>query len=646
MEMKIAGQNEIHEMYLQNLEFMPPWIKALVEQIDETELWNKIKVTYNEEGYPVCSFEEDNKSFQITSRQPVREAERWGGKIPVRGAGGIFLFGSGFGYPLFELFEKKQPHTLIVVFEQNLFLFKAMLFFFDFRSMLKSKKLIFLIGEIEDFAKAFDQLFFSIAFANCNSPVFAYTGIANRNWKSEYKKIYQYIFTQLSLYVFYIGNDHLDNLIGLCNLLENCGEIIRNPYLSCLMDTYQGVPAFIIANGPSLDKNINELKKIERKGLIISTESAIIPLLRNEIKPNILTIIERTIYTYLYHFENVPYPEDMALICLGLVDKRVLPSFPGQKIPVFRNTEAINQWVNNHLGDGGAIDAGANVSHLAFELAVFLGADPIIFVGQDYAYGPEGVTHSKDAVYQEEKGKRAREIMKSKPVVYVESNEGTMIPSNQIWKDFRLGLEQKIASHPEKTVINATEGGARIRGAGCDRLSKVIEEYCSKPLDRDVFERIAEEKRNVSQVERTEKLAVFISNIHEYVDFFRNAYQISQNGKLACTEAMNMAKQNEIDRSVLEEAYLKNLGTYQDLIQDDLCRSFSQQIIFAYYYLMNQLGLIDTPEKTVEIFRIQHNFFQNLCDVYQSVAVHLENGAEKLEWILSDLNTESLEENT
>lgn len=631
--MIIAKQNETKEMFLKNLQLLTPWLKESVLQIDETELWEKVKITYNEEGYPICRYYENNTSFQITSERPVQEAEQWCKGISTQGAGGIFMFGSGFAYSLFEIFAQKQPHTLVILFEHNIYLFAAMLYYFDLEPIIKTQKIAFLIGDIEHFAKAFDQLFFSIAFASCTSPAFAFTHMAQRNFKSQYMIIYQHIFQKLALFVFYIGNDHLDNLIGLRNLLANIKEIVQNPYITCLKDKYKDVPAFIIANGPSLDKNIHQLEKIQGKGLIISTESAIIPLMKNKIKPDILTIIERTKYTYLYHFENVEYPEDMALLCLGLVDKQVYPSFPGQKIPVFRNAEAINQWINKFLGDGSAIDAGANVSHLAFELAVYLGANPIVLVGQDYAYGPEGVTHSKDAVYSEEKGKLAREIMKSKPIVYVEGNEETMIPTNQLWKDFKQGLEQKIATHSYKTILNATEGGAKIKGTKCEQLSRVIEEYCIRPLPCLVHEVIAENKAEISMELRKESLIKFIKNVEEYAELFRNLSQEAINGKLTCKKMMYLSQEKDSEKysSILEEAYKKSIETYQIFIKDDLCRCFSQQVIFAYYYLMNRLGLINTPEKITEIFRIQHEFFHCLNIVCQSVSIHFENAVELLE---------------
>ncbi|GAB6087285.1 motility associated factor glycosyltransferase family protein [Alkaliphilus crotonatoxidans] len=639
--MIIARENEKRDMYKKNLMLLNPWIKDILEKVDETVLWERIKVTYSPDGYPIGHYCEGDHSFQITGTDPWQEAGIWCDNVPIEGKGAVFMYGSGFGYHLSEVFKRKQAHTLVIVFEENLYLFAAMLHYFDMEAIISTQKIVFLVGDITDFSKAFDQLFFSIVFANCTVPALYFTPLAQRNWKEQYMKIHQYVFSQLGLYVFYIGNDHLDNLIGLHNLLANLKEILTNPYLSCLKDQYQNIPAFIIGNGPSLDKGLEDLKKIQDRGLIISTESAIIPLLRNGIKPHILTIIERTKYTYEYHFKNVDYPQDMALLCLGLVDRQVYPAFPGAKIPLFRRQEAINEWLNRFIGDGSALEAGANVSHLALELAVYLGADPIVFVGQDYAYGPEGVTHSKDALYLQEEGKRAREILEAKPVVYVEGNEEQQVASNQLWVDFKQGLEGKIATHSHKTIINATEGGAKIKGAQRQSLKQVIEGYCKDTIERPVHQLILDHRARLSVSERIPRLMALLESIESYARLFRSLSQRASKGKLTCRKMMVLSREQDQEkyRPILEGAYQNNIAAYQLFIKDDLVRCFCQQVIFIYYHLMNRQGLLDTPEKITEIFGIQHDFFQHLNVVCQSVSVHLEDAQANIRQLLEVLNT-------
>ena len=638
--MGIAKQNEIKEMYEKNLQLLNPWMRETAMKIDENELWKKIEVTYNDEGYPVCRYRQDDTVFRIVSEQPLPEAQKWCKTVLKQASGAIFLFGSGFGYPLFELFAHKMSHTLVVVFEEDLFLFKAMLYYFDLEPLFKSGKLILLVGDSQYFSLAFFELFYSINFFSCTCPVFSFTPAAQRNFKERYIQIYRFVLSQMAYLTFYIGNDHLDTMIGLCNLIANAGAVVRNPFISCLKDKYKDTPAFIVANGPSLDKNIGQLKKIDGKGLIISVESAIVPLIKNGIKPDILTIIERSEKTFTYHLENRNFPDDMALICLAMVDKQVFPSFKGAKIPIFRKGEAINEWVNQSLGDGSAIDAGANVSHLAAELAAYLGANPIVFVGQDYAYGTEGATHSRDAAYYEQTGKATRSFVESLPVVYVEGNDGYPIPTNFIWKDFKLGLEMKIMTHPEKLFLNATEGGAKINGTETIPLAEAIQKYCTEQIPYRVNSIIDENSQNISMPQRTERLKKLIESAKEQAILFRGYVQDTVRGKLDCKRMVNLSQSEDANHEVLDEIHRKNLQVFDAFIRNGLCRHFTQQWFFVYYYLLNRLGAIDTPEKVTENFKIQYNTFQYLNIVNQSLGIHLENAVESLQDQLRDLENE------
>lgn len=221
----------------------------------------------------------------------------------------------------------------------------------------------------------------------------------------------------------------------------------------------------------------------------------------------------------------------------------------------------------------------------------------------------------------------------------MESNEGTMIPSNQLWTDFKQGLEQKIATHSHKIIINATEGGAKIKGTKCEQLANVIEECCNKPIPYRIYELIDSNKMKLSITERKEGLGKFIKSVEEYARLFRNLSQETAKGKLTCKAMIRLSKEQDSAkyRSILEETYQKNINTYQLFIADELYRCFSQQVIFVYFYLMNRIGVIDTPEKITEIFEIQHGFFHHLNIVYQSLSIHLEDAIEPLRSILKEL---------
>lgn len=633
------NSEQTQKTFEKNMRILPPWLRDRVLQINESELQNRIDITFSEKKLPICRYRQGNRCFQITGEHPVQEAQVWAETHPFNQANAVFVYGCGFGYPLAEIMVRKDPQAFVLVFEQDVFLFRAMLYFFDLEPFARTNQIAFLVGDCDCFANAFENLFYTTKCFGCTFPAEVFTYAAQRNFKEDYLKIHQYVFEQLSLLVFHIGNDHLDNLIGLRNMLKNTKEILQSPGLGCLKDVYRGFPAFIIANGPSLDRNIRDLKNIRGKGLILSVESAIKPLLKNGIQPDILTVIERTKGTYTCHFQGMHYPKDLALICLALVDPHVFPSFHGEKIPVFRKAEAVNAWISGHLSKESSLDAGANVSHLALEIAAYLGADPIIFVGQDYAFGANGMTHSKDSVYYEERGKKTRDIIHSRPVVYVEGNDGTMIPSYQLWVDFRHGLERKIAAHTDRTFLNATEGGAKIKGTVCMPLNRAIEQYCTRPLPKRVHEQIAANRKKTQLQDLQKRLDAFLESILQYIDSFRKLAREATEKRLACGQMLHLYEQGgyEENKKQMEKICQEHLENLQDFIRDFLHRSFCQQILFANYYFINRIGNVSSKETTQNMLYAQYRFFDQLHIVCQSTSVYLEDAAATIKKLQHDL---------
>lgn len=622
----MKAENQL--LFEKNLKLLTVWLRQMLEKVDDETLWRSIEVTHNADGYPVCLYHRDGKRFHITSEQPMQESQRWyNAHKDVEGTGAIFLYGCGFGYPIMEIFAHKKSHTLVVVFEEDICLFKAMLYFFDFEPIVKTGKIAFLIGSSEDFAVAFEQLFFNVSFISCTYPDVVYTLPAQRNFKAQYIKIHREVFEKLSLLVLYLGNDHFDNLLGFVNMMANAKEIAENPHISCLKNQYKGFPAFVVSNGPSLDKNIEALKEVRGRGLIICVESAIVPLLKHHIAPDILAVIERIRASYELHFKDIAYPKGISLLSLAVADPRVFAAFPGERVPILRDKEIVNLWTSSYLGDGSVIDAGVNVSHLATEIAVYLGADPVIFVGQDFAYGEDDGTHSKDSIYAEEKGRQYDDRIKSRTTVYTEGNSAPRVRSNQMWMDFKQGLELKIAAHPGKTFINATQGGAKIIGMQCMRLFDAIQQYCKGPIPRRVDELIRENKEEISPEERERSVADYMSSIQKYIKLFREAAREGQQRALECKKMLCLSKKNQKGKynALLEEAYQTNIKIFGRLIMNGMFRCFLQQVIFANYYLLNRLKAIDTEDKIREVFKTHFHFFSHIRVICQSVSIHFED---------------------
>ncbi|MEA5038656.1 MAG: 6-hydroxymethylpterin diphosphokinase MptE-like protein [Clostridiaceae bacterium] len=631
--MKIAKSDETQAMYQKNLELLPQWLKDTVSGVSEEALGERTEITYNSEGLPVCIYKRDGAVFHITSGHPIKESEMWVSSLHLEDSSLAFLYGCGFGYPLFELFAKKPPQAVVVVFERDVCLFKAMLYYFDLSPLFETQKIIFYVGDSACFGKLFSETFCSRLFFVATYPTILFTFSAARHFKQEYLEIHRYIFGKLTFVMSCVGNSHQDDMLGMRNLFANLKEIVRSPYLSSMKDKFRGVTAVIVSNGPSLDKSIPLLKKIQGKCLMICAESAIVPLTKRGIKPDILCVLERSKIDYVYHFKDHRYPADIALFTLVVADPRILPSFEGEKLPIFRMGEGINRWVNSMIGDGSALDAGTSVAHLAAGSAIHLGADPIIFVGQDLSYSSDGATHSKDAVISQDVGKPERDFFHALPTVMVEGNDGTMLPSNFLWAHFRTGIETIISNCPEHHFYNATEGGAKIKGAGREKFSKLIEQYCTEPLPHRVNELLAEERKKISVEERGEMLEKLTADIKRYAVMFRNLARKMNLKRLESERMLRLCVDQDEKKymEIFDEVYRRNLLFFYQCLSDGLSCFFFQRVYCAYFYLMDQLGAIDSRKKRMQIFDLHRQFFRDLGVVSGSVAVALEKTALEAE---------------
>ena len=88
-----------------------------------------------------------------------------------------------------------------------------------------------------------------------------------------------------------------------------------------------------------------------------------------------------------------------------------------------------------------------------------------IIIGQDLAFGEDGTSHAKNAVYGTHEINPEEMEQKGQKIMVEKYGGGGMIESTKIWKLFLTFYERDIANTPYPIeVINATEGGARIHG--------------------------------------------------------------------------------------------------------------------------------------------------------------------------------------
>lgn len=298
-------------------------------------------------------------------------------------------------------------------------------------------------------------------------------------------------------------------------LLQNIPNIMKEPPLVHFKDVYKGKTAVIVSAGPSLDRNIETLKKYRDKFILFTVGTAVKTLYRNDIKPDFLCIIET--YNSSKQVEGLDL-SDVYFITEPYANP-ALRDFKYKKI--FSHISA-NSPINlfwSKICDENIEEywSKGTVSYTALNSARLLGCSKLILVGQDLAY-IGGQCYSKDSAYKDlvcsfnsEKNKweitardfeafsnaistdpdinvrnetaNRRLYRLNNSLYYVKGIKGDMVPTESVYAVFIKPLSEFAEHFNDREYINTSLEGAQIDGyknisleealQGCDSVGDI-----------------------------------------------------------------------------------------------------------------------------------------------------------------------------
>lgn len=266
---------------------------------------------------------------------------------------------------------------------------------------------------------------------------------------------------------------------------ENYIEIMKNNFESnikqydcfanLLFNKFTNIPIFIVSAGPSLDNNIKELKKVKNKGVILAVGTAVKPLLKSGIIPNLIIMSDLSPQLYKAQLDNL----DLSAPVIGLstTDKNIMINYNGIKLLALQEGYSLAEdyALKNNIE---LVNTGGSVSTLALDLAIKMGSNKIIFVGQDLAY-TNNKSHSSIGKSKEVKINNNSRIVKD-----IYGNDTHTSKSLYIYLKW---IQNRILKEANITFIDATEGGAYIQGTQISTLKETIESCAELNLDMQEF---------------------------------------------------------------------------------------------------------------------------------------------------------------
>ncbi len=271
--------------------------------------------------------------------------------------------------------------------------------------------------------------------------------------------------------------------------LENLPYIAEHNSLSALEDLFKNVPMVLISPGPSLDKNIGQLKQLIGKALLVATQPAAKALSVAGIFPNIIILADPSDLTY--QLEDVQMDKVDALL-LGVSCHPDLYKKYSGKILTFNVNGGIDNWISDIFSDTvPRISSGGSVSTTALHIGMYLKCDPIILVGQDLSMsnGKIYATNAADGaisvnfkdddkslVYRNISenyiksinNKQWAEVSFSSKVELLPGYYGGFVKTKSDYALFHSEFETAAVNNKLKAtptvLLNCTEGGAFIKG--------------------------------------------------------------------------------------------------------------------------------------------------------------------------------------
>lgn len=237
--------------------------------------------------------------------------------------------------------------------------------------------------------------------------------------------------------------------------------------IDVLESKFRGKSLYIVAAGPSLDKNFMELKKVGENGVILATGTVFRKLVNAGIYPDYVIGIDATklIHRQIEGLENLNIP----LIGLSTVYKSFMQDYSGEKYIVYQSGYKKAEQVAKEKGYK-LYQTGGSVSTLALDIGIHFTCKKVIFLGLDLAY-PNGMKHATGTDFVD--------VMNTEFMDEIEDIYGNLVYTSKNMNIYRKWIEQRIKQINNIEFIDATEGGAKIAGMKILKMTEVIRDKVS-----------------------------------------------------------------------------------------------------------------------------------------------------------------------
>jgi hypothetical protein len=471
-----------------NLDLLRRRQPKLAEQLANLPPSDRVSVEPARGGLLTATYEtDDGKKHRLCSRyNPQREATRAIESLQLDPRQNQMHFGFGLGYSAQAILANlKSDHPKLIVCERYPEILHAALSYRDLRPLLSDSRVLLFVGP--QTRGLFPQFWENVVAFMLNGLQLSDNQACASTAPEWYDEVREVVLDAIRACKVGLNTKFIDGRRFLDNTLCNAPlQAISRP-IKPVLDLMRGKPVIIVAAGPSLDSNVEQLRGMQEQAFILCVDTAYRNLITRGIVPHLVVTIDARDNS-LRHLQGIKEPTG-ALLAFDLeASHNSIRSFGGPRLAVGVTKSNLTIWLDSVLGGKGMIPKGSNVMLSAYHLAEEAGAEPIILIGCDLAYPREGgSTHAGQTAFaanfqqRERDGKRYilqpsvddPKVWDELEVHMVEGVDGQPVPTIPQLYTYLSMLESLVAQGRSR-VLNATEGGARIHGTETITLAEAL----------------------------------------------------------------------------------------------------------------------------------------------------------------------------
>ena len=454
---------------------------------------------------------------------PREEATNFADAVDLREKAVVAVLGFGLGYHIAQLGDLICRTGLLVVLEPDIALLRAVLSKVDWSEAFQRTNILFFTGE-EPLGR------YSERFAGSDGILIQGVQIvehpASRARVASVAKDFAKNLTET------VRAARVTAATALARSAQTIRSILRNAPLyvggeglAPLAGIAKNRLGIVVSAGPSLRRNLHLLAKpgVRDNCVIIATQTVLKPLLAEGIRPHFVAALDW--HQISRRFYEGLREQDVAQTTL-ILDPQANPviaeSYPGpvRTIAAPHLDALLGPLAREKAGDKGRLPSGATVAHLCYQIARFLGCNPVALIGQDLGF-TDGVYYARGTAIDDvwapelnpfntiENLEWTRIVRHRSHLVKRQDVHGKSIFSDAQMETYLQRFEYFFLQDERRGLItiDATEGGVRKAGTEVQTLAQALSTYATEPIAeiplasraRDV-ERIARAAKRLGEV--------------------------------------------------------------------------------------------------------------------------------------------------